>query len=265
MKRLIVAALAAAVAATIAATALGGAPPTKEPGKLIVGINPPAPGFTVGKINSDNSVSNPRGFEIDLANAIAKRLGLEVEYVNSPFTGLFRPGPKPFDFAFEQITITAERAKVVDFSTPYFDANQGVLVAKGVKPPRTRAELKQLQTCSQATTTGLDWIKTKLRPTKPPLVYQTLAAAFQAVAIGKCEAIIMDVPISASEKRTHPAKYGPLVGQIVTNEKYGALLEQGNPFKATLNAQIKALTADGTLARLQKKWFSPYPNIPVIR
>lgn len=268
MKRLIVAALVAALAASIAAVAFAGAgpAPTKEAGKLIVGINPPAAGFTVGKINSDNSISNPRGFEIDLANAIGQRLGLEVVFLNSPFTGLFRPGPKPFDFAFEQITITPQRDKVVDFSTPYFDANQGVLLAKGVKSPKNRSDLRQLQTCSQATTTGLDWIKTKLRPPKPPQVYQTLAAAFQAVAIGRCQAIVMDVPISASEKKTHPTKYGPLAGQIVTNEQYGALFEQGSPLKATIDQQLKALIANGTVGKLQKKWFGlNFGNIPVLR
>lgn len=269
VKRWMLAAAAVAVigalAVGVASARSGGAAPTKEPGKLIVGFDLPAPGFWNGTPTGD-TIRNPRGFEVELAYAIAAQLGIDkadVQFLRAPFTGLFQPGDKPFDFALEEITITPERAKVVDFSTGYFDANQGVLIAKGVARPRSIAALKRLQLCSQATTTGLRYIQTRIRPAKKALVYQTLAAAFKAVETGQCQAIIMDVPLVDSEKKRKPSAYGPVAGQIITNETYGALFEKGNPLRTNVNSAIQTLKANGTIDRLQRRWlpFTRYPSL----
>ena len=133
------------------------APPTKEPGKLIVGFDLPAPGFWNGRA-SGTTIKNPSGFEYaalegDREGSWRSR---SVEFLRSPFGGLFSPAPKKYDFAFEEVDDHAQRAKVVGFSTPYFDANQGVLIAKGLSRSRRRiADLKSLQTCAQKDTTGL--------------------------------------------------------------------------------------------------------------
>ncbi len=267
MKRLIVAVLAVALAAAVAtALARPSSPPTKTPGTLVVGLNPPAVGFQVGTLRGQNVV-NPHGFEIDLAKAIATRLGITtIKWINVPFSGLFRPGAKPFDFAFEEATITAQRKQAVDFSAPYFTANQGVLIRKGITAPKSLADLRKLQTCAQATTTGLDYIQHKLHPAKAPLIYQTTAAAFTAVETGRCDALVLDTPIVASQKKTRPNAYGPVAGQIVTNEKYGAVLEKGSKLKPQLDAAIKTLVKNGTVGRLQKKWFNlNFSKVPVLK
>src|SRR5207237_10723785 len=120
----------------------------------------------------------------------------KVQYPRAPFSGLFSPAPKKLDFAFEELTITAERAKVVSFSAPYFDANQGVLIRKGLTRPKSIAALKKLQLCAQQTTTGLAYIQHKIRPAKKPLVYSASStAAFDAVEAGKCVALPREVPV----------------------------------------------------------------------
>ena len=256
MKRLLPLVAVAALLAIPAASARQAAPPTLKAGELTVGLNPPAVGFQVGTLRG-NKVINPKGFEIDLAKAIGEKLGItKYEWINVPFTGLFRPGPKAFDFAFEEATITAQRKKAVDFSAPYFVANQGALLSTRAKAPKSLAELKQMQVCGQTATTGLDYIQTKLHPAKPPQVYQTTAAAFTAVQVGRCDAFIMDTPIVASQKKLKPSAYGPIAGQIITNESYGAVLAKGSKLKPALDQAIKALNADGTIGKLQKKWFN---------
>lgn len=244
----------------------GAAPPTKKPGTLIVGFDLPATGFVNGTA-SGNSIRNPSGFEVELANAIAKKLGLQkVEWLRSTFTGLFSPAPKKFDFALEEITITAQRQKVVDFSSPYFNANQGVLIRKGLAPPKSLADLRKLQTCAQATTTGLDYIQTKLRPDGKPRIYQTTGAAFQAVTVGQCDALVLDVPIVGAQKKAQPNNFGPVAGQIVTNEQYGALFQKANPLRPFVSKAINELTKDGTIGKLQKKWFGlNFAKVPVLR
>jgi polar amino acid transport system substrate-binding protein len=268
VKALIAVAVAGVLAAagTAAFARPEAAPPTKKPGVLTVGLNPPAVGFQVGTLRG-SKVINPKGFEIDLAKAIGAKLGIaRFSWINVPFTGLFRPGAKPFDFAFEEATITAQRKKSVDFSASYFAANQGVLIRKGITPPKSLDDLRKLQTCAQAVTTGLDYIQHRLHPQKQPLIYQTTAAAFTAVEVGRCDALVLDVPIVASQKKTKPNAYGPVAGQIVTREQYGAVLEKGSALKPQLDAAIKALTKNGTVGRLQKKWFNlNFAKVPVLR
>jgi polar amino acid transport system substrate-binding protein len=260
----IAAALGASAVVAVTASAQS-APPTKEPGKLIVGFDLPAPGFWNGRA-SGTTLKNPSGFEYELSLAIAKQLKIpKVELLRAPFGGLFSPAPKKYDFAFEEVTITAARKKVVGFSTPYFDANQGVLIRKGLAKPTRIADLKSLQTCAQKDTTGLSYIQHKLRPAKKPLVYSASStAAFDAVEAGRCDALILDVPIVVSQSNKKKGAYGGVAGQIVTNEFYGAVMEKGSKFKPFLDKAIGTLRANGTLTRLQKKWL-PFTRVPVLK
>src|SRR5919201_783798 len=200
--KLIVLAIGVALATTSAASAEQSAVPTKTPGTLTVGFDVPAPGFWNGHV-SGTTIANPTGFEAALSQAIAAKLGIKkIVYKRSPFGTLFSPAPKSFDYAMEEATITAARSKVVSFSAPYFDANQGVLIRKGLAKPKSLADLKKLQLCAQADTTGLAYIQHKLRPSKKPRVYSASStAAFDAVEAGKCDALILDVQIGASQSR----------------------------------------------------------------
>lgn len=267
MKRLLLAVAVAALVAIPAASARQAAAPTLKPGHLTVGLNPPAVGFQVGTLRG-NSVINPHGFEIDLARDIAAKLGISaanISWINIPFDTLFRPGTKPFDFAFEESTITPARAKAVDFTSSYFNANQGVLMKVGGKSPTSLAQLKALKLCAQSTTTGLDYLQHKLHATHIQ-IYNSTAAAFSAVQAGRCDAFVMDVPIIASQKKTKPSAYGPIAGQIETHEQYGGVLSKGSKLTASVSAAINALNADGTIGKLQTKWFAiDVSKIPVLK
>jgi polar amino acid transport system substrate-binding protein len=265
VKRL--AALAAASALAIALTAVAGAssPPTMHPGTLTVAFGDPAVNFANGKLRGSTYI-NPKGYEVDLAAAIATRLHLTPKWVYTPWPKLFLPGAKSFDVSFQEATITAQRKKTVDFSSSYFNANQGVLLSKRAKTPHSIADLKGLQTCAQTDTTGLFWIQQHLHPNKAPLIYQTTSAAFVAVQIGRCDALILDTPIVASEKKARPTRYGAVSGQIITHEQYGAVLKKGSKLTPVVDTQINALWKNGTIARLQKKWFNvDFSKIPVLK
>jgi len=255
----------AALAAVPAASAGPKAAPTLQPGKLIVAFGDPAVGFASGTVRG-NTVTNPRGYEVDLASAIAKKLGLRPVWMYSPWNSLFAPGTKKFDISFQEATITAQRKRTVDFTTSYLNANQGVLISKQTTPPKSLADLKKLQTCAQTNTTGLDWINTQLHPAKKPFTFPTTTAAFQAVQINRCQALILDVPIVSLERKSNPSKYGPVAGQVVTHEQYGAVLQKGSKLTPVVNTVIKALTANGTVGKLQKKWFNlNFATIPVLK
>jgi len=268
LKRLLLAVLLAALVAVPAAAAKRAAsPPTLHSGQLVVGLDPPAVGFQVGTLRGD-TVINPTGYEIDLGKAIAAKLGIpssKISWKVIPWETLFRPGAKPFDFAFEEATITAARSRVVNFSAPYFDANQGVLLKKGGTAPHSLADLKKMSLCAQSATTGLDYAQHQLHASHIQIFTKT-AAAFAALQVGRCDAFIMDVPIIASQKKTKPSAYGPVAGQIVTHEQYGAVMAKGSKLTPDVSAAIRALTENGTIAKLQQKWFAiDVSKIPVLK
>jgi polar amino acid transport system substrate-binding protein len=280
VKRLLPLLGVAALVATLAACGGGGSSPTTttgttgqgaptlKPGKLVVGFDVPAPAFWNGQL-SGTTLKHPSGFEYGLALDVAKQLGISqsnVTFLRAPFATILLAGKKPYDFAMEETTITAQRAKVIGFSSPYFDANQGVLIAKGVAKPTSINDLKSLQTCAQAATTGLDWIQHKLRPSKAPRVYSaSSSAAFDAVQSGACQALILDVPIIEAQNQKQPGAYGGVAGEINTNEGYGAVFAKDSPLIPDVSKAIQTLKSNGTIAKLTKQWFGYDPSkIPVL-
>jgi polar amino acid transport system substrate-binding protein len=260
MKRVFLAIAALTASAVIAAPAVasGTAAPTKTAGVLTVGLSLPSPGFQTGTVRGTN-VLNPKGMEVEMAKEIATKLGVKtVKFFNvSNFSNIYSPAPKPYDFALAEVTITPARAKAVAFSIPYYDANQGVLIRKGLTPqPTSIADLKNLVLCAQTGTTGADYIKTKIRPTKAALYPSTTTIMYQQVQSGRCDASVYDAPILGGQKATNPSAYGPIIGQIKTGEQYGIVFEKGSKLLPQVNTILKGWKADGTISKLAKKYLT---------
>jgi polar amino acid transport system substrate-binding protein len=245
----------AALVAVPAASARPAAAPTLQAGKLIVAYGDPNPGFVNGSVRG-STFRNPKGYEVDLAKAIAKKLHLTPVWMYSPWTGLFAPGTKKFDVSFQEATITAQRKKTVDFSATYMNANQGVLLSKQAPVPHSLADLRKLQTCAQQDTTGLQYIQDQLKPSKKPLVFPTTTALYQSAQLNRCQAVILDVPLVSLEAKSKPGAFGPVAGQIVTHEQYGAVLQKNSKLTPVIDKAITQLTKNGTIGKLQKKWFN---------
>ena len=265
MKRFLPLLAIAALVGVPAATAGRTAAPTLQPGKLIVAYGDPNPGFVNGTVRGSKFI-NPKGYEVDLAKLIAKKLGLTPVWSYSPWTGLFAPGTKKFDVSFQEATITAQRKRTVDFTSTYMNANQGVLLSKQAPVPHSIADLRKLQTCAQADTTGLDYINNQLKPDKKPLVYPTTTALYQSAQLNRCQAVILDVPLVSLERKSKPGAFGPVAGQIVTHEQYGAVLQKGSKLTSVINGVLKTFVKDGTIAELQQKWFNiNFAKVPVLK
>ena len=84
--------------------------------------------------------------------------------------------------------------------------------------------------------------------------------------INQCQALILDVPLVALEKKQNPSKFGAVAGQIATHEQYGAVLQKGSKLTPVVDGVMKQLTANGTIAKLQKKWFNlNFAAIPTLK
>jgi polar amino acid transport system substrate-binding protein len=263
---LLVLAATAAVLATAAGASdkRGEALPTRVPGALTVAVDIGTLGLAEGEIVKGKVVSSS-GFEIDLAKALADKLGVKLRVVDVPFAQLVTPGAKPFDVSIAHVTITPERAKSVDFSAPYFVVNKGVLVAPGVTPPTNLAALRKLRVCAQAATTSLDYVRTTLRPSVAPAVFPSPIDELRALTDGYCQAMIADLEILVAATRDQPGLYGTIAGQIPTHERYGAVFEKGSKLRAPVGAAMQSLAREGVVTRLATKWFgNGWDKAPVL-
>ncbi len=260
----------AIIAAAVAALAIGAgtasaqapvAPPTTvTPGVLTVGVNLPSDGFQVGSVNGTQVVF-ARGLEIGLASAIGRRLGLPVQFVNVPvFSDIVAPGPKTFDIALAQVSITAGRRQAVDFSAPYMNADQGVLLRRGLSSATTIASLKSLQLCVLRKSTGAAIVASRVKPTRPARPYADVTTLVQALETARCDAVVYDAPTLAVLAAEIPNRVGPIAGVIPTGEKYGIVLPDGSPLLPSVNSALRTLIANGNVANLTRKWLSVNPT-----
>jgi polar amino acid transport system substrate-binding protein len=233
----------------------------REAGVLTVGTQLPDPPFVLGA-NQISEISD-QGYEVEMVNEIAKRLGgLEVKWVGFPFDGLVIGKECPCDFDVNGVTIYPDRRKKVDFTAGYFKSNQGILAKKGVSVTDI-ASAKGLQYGVANQTSGQFFLANTLKPTKKPRVYPSTIAMFLALRAGQVDAVLSDVPIvlDGAKKNSEAS----VIGQFETGEDYGAVLKKDSPNTPFISKIIKDMQADGFIPGLLKKYFPTQVGIPVIK
>ncbi len=238
----------------------------KNAGGLTVGTDKPAydPWF------QDNDPTNGKGYESAVAYAVAEQLGFsadQVSWVTVPFNSSYKPGEKDFDFDINQITITPERAQVVDFSDSYFDGNQGVVALDDSEVAKATSigDLASFKLGAQTGTTSLTAARDIV---DQPSVFEDTNAAKQALLNGQVDAIIADLPTAVFISDVE-IKNSTVVGQFLDPEigpdQFGMLFGKGDPLVSCVNAALAALSADGTLKALQGQWLADYQAVPVLQ
>ena len=202
--------------------------------------------------------TKPEGFEIDMMDAIAKKLGLTMEWLPATkfdtIIPLIKQGGKA-DVGVSAFTITDERKKEIDFTKPYLNSNQGLVNRKADgKVSEDALNAKDKQVAVQSGTTGEAWVKENLpKATCVPL--DDAIQAMTGVQSGLYNAAVLDLPV-ASYLCTKSYTDLQVDLQIATGEQYGIVVSKKNvKLRKDLNAAIKALQDDGTMSTLQKKWF----------
>ncbi|MFI2199365.1 ABC transporter substrate-binding protein [Streptomyces sp. NPDC020192] len=242
---------------------------TKTSAKLTIATDEPAyePWF------KDDKPANGKGFESAVAYAVAQQLGYDenaVVWQSVPFNKAFAPGVKTFDFDINQVSISDERKKAVDFSSGYYDVRQAVIALKGSKAANAKsiADLKKLKLGAQVGTTSLDYITNVVKPTQEEAVYAKNDQAKSALKNGQVDAIVTDLPtafyITAAEV-TDAKIVGQFENQGGTPEQFGLVLDKGSALTPCVSGAVDALRKDGTLARLEKQWLSDAVDAPVLK
>ncbi|KRD15593.1 MULTISPECIES: ABC transporter substrate-binding protein [unclassified Streptomyces] len=242
---------------------------TETPGKLTIATDEPAyePWF------KDDKPTNGEGFESAVAYAVAGQLGYgknAVVWQSVPFNKAFAPGEKTFDFDINQVSISDERKKAVDFSSGYYDVRQAVVALKGSKAAGVTgvAGLRGLKLGAQVGTTSLDTIDDVVKPTRQAAVYAKNDQAKSALKNGQVDAIVVDLPtafyITAAEVTD-----AEIVGQFENRggapEQFGLVLDKGSALTGCVSGAVDALRKDGTLARIEQRWLSDAVDAPVLK
>ncbi|MFJ8080327.1 transporter substrate-binding domain-containing protein [Streptomyces sp. NPDC096205] len=200
-----------------------------------------------------------QGFDVSLIDLVADDLGVKQQILDTPFenfkTGAFLNSGE-CDLAAAGMTITAERKKNVDFSDPYFDATQAVLVDKksGIK---SFADLKGRKVGAQAQTTGEDYAKSK---GLDPVSFESSDAVINGLRTGQVEAVVIDYPVVQGwlKDKANAAAF-QVAEQINTGEQYGFTVKKGNAkLLAAINKALAEAKSDGTYKKLYEQWIGPY-------
>ncbi|MCC5478069.1 ABC transporter substrate-binding protein [Streptomyces barringtoniae] len=242
---------------------------TKASGKLTIATDEPAyePWF------NDDKPANGRGFESAVAYAVARQLGYgksAVVWQSVPFNKAFAPGVKSFDFDINQVSISAERKKAVDFSSGYYDVRQAVIALKGGKAAKATsiADLRDLKLGAQVGTTSLNYISDLVKPSQQAAAYSRNDQAVSALKNGQVDAIVTDLPTAfyvTSAQVTNARIVGQFENQGGTPEQFGLVLDKGSGLTSCVTSAVDALRKDGTLAKLEKQWLSDAVDAPVLK
>jgi polar amino acid transport system substrate-binding protein len=219
-------------------------------GTLTVETTLPAQGWW----NGTTPESIKSGYEYCMAAELANMAGLSsVTVKNVSFDQLVAGNTNNFDIALAEITITDERAKVVDFSVSYFDSNIGVLVKKGADV--TEDNITSKKCAAYSGTTSVPFIQDKLKCSDSK-IYPDSQTLYQSVLSGQSDAAFLDTAIVLAEAKATGGQLA-VVGQYETGEHYGALFPKGSANEDEFNKGIQTLIDDGTLDRLSKTYLGP--------
>jgi glutamine transport system substrate-binding protein len=200
------------------------------------------------------------GFDVELWDALAKEIGVEYKLQPMDFNGII-PGlqTKQLDVGIAGMTIKPERAEVVDFSDPYYDAGLLILVRNDTTDIAAIEDLKGKVVSTKLGTTSEDFAK-KNAAAKEVKLFPNNDAMFLELMSGGADAVIFDSPVIAESMRTAGQGQVKVVGPLYMGQSYGIAFPKGSELVPKVNAALKQLREDGTYNALYRKWFNTDPK-----
>ena len=253
--------------AAVSSTCKSGQLPTLTKGYLTIATDDPAysPWF------DNNTPSNGKGYESAVAYAVAQKLGYgtkRVKWVKASFDSVIQPGAKNFDFDINEVSITPERAKAVDFSSGYYDVTQALVTVKGsgIEKVKKIADLANAKLGAAVGTTSYRTITDLIKPKVTPAVYDTNDLAVAALKSGAIKGLILDLPTAFYIAATvDGAQLAGQFGAVAGGEQFGLVLNKGSKLTGCVTAAVDALRGNGRLKTIEKKWLAQTGGAPFIK
>jgi len=204
----------------------------------------------------------PVGFDIDLMREVGERAGFTPEFQNVTFDGIIPGlGNNLYDAAISAMTITPEREEAVDFSDPYFNADQSLLVLAG-SGILSVDDLAGTVVGVQLGTTGASQAEEYQAAGQIGEVrtFDTIEDAFAALENGQVDAVINDLPVSQDRANGSDGRL-EIVETIPTGEQYGIAFPQGSELVEPANQALEQIKQDGTYAEIYERWIGVPPEV----
>ena len=189
--------------------------------------------------------------------------------MKAPFNAVIQPGKKSYDFDINEVSITPERAKAVDFSAGYYDVAQAIVTVAGSKIAKAKniKDLANAKLGAAVGTTSYTTITSVIKPKVKAAVYDTNDVATQALINGQIDGLVLDLP-TAFYVAYVQLKKGAIVGQFAAKaggEQFGLVLTKESPLTSCVSKAVAALRANGTLKAIATKWLSSSAGVPVLK
>ncbi len=237
------------------------------PGKLTVGTGDPV--YPPWMLNNDPA--SGEGFENGLVYALAEEMGFDREdvvWIGQSFDEAIAPGPKPYDFAIQQISVTEARSEVVTFSSVYYQPDKAVVALPDspVVGASSFAELRQARWGATVGTTDLDYLENILGISNVA-VYDDQAGTFQALQGGLIDATVVALPTAlyVTAVQVPEAKITALLPADENDRGHGLLFEKDNPLVEWVNEALAAVIERGVVEELIQTYLVGDETIPEIR
>lgn len=259
MKRVVLAVIAVALGllsigalpASSAPTATAPAAPRADgiPSTLRVGTEGVYPPFSFH--NADNQLT---GFDIDVMNEIGKRLGVKVEYVETPWDAMFAAlQAKRFDLVANQVTFNEERNALYDLSEPYVETTGVLVVRKDETDIKTLADLKGKRAAENITS---NWAQVAKDNGATVVGVDDMSLAITNLEQGRVDALVNDELAIRSYLRSRPDADVKVVAKTDDVSKSVLAARKDSGYLPQLNATITAMKSDGTMKRIYDKYFT---------
>ncbi|MBW1713888.1 MAG: basic amino acid ABC transporter substrate-binding protein [Deltaproteobacteria bacterium] len=221
----------------------------KARGVLVIGTDATYPPFEY--VDKEGKIV---GAEIDLGNELARRLGLKAKFINTAWDGIFPAlNGKKFDVIISSVSITPKRQEAYDFSVPYKDSAQIVVVAKDNQDIKTKADLKGKKVGVQIGTTSEKEAK-KVGGVGEVKAYSTFTEPFMELAFGRIDAIIINKAVAAVFINRYPEKF-KTTGEPFLIKKQGVVIRKGEKeLKEAIDKALKEMLDDGWIKKLREKY-----------
>lgn len=239
--------------------------------RLVVMTDLPAPGFWSN--TADTAGDEPVGFEHEIAALLAERFGLELVIVDAPFTDIVAGRLGDADLAIAQISVTSERAEMIDFSVPYYRTDSAVIGRIGAELTDLKTA-RELRWVAEAGSTQDGVIAEEVRPDAAHLGVTSALGAAQLILDGEADVALVDLPTAFAVVRQLDPEGVLLdvIAAVATGESYAVAVpkDASSDNLEVLDAALRALEADGTLAELIDTWLIPLygtdpADLPIIR
>jgi lysine-arginine-ornithine-binding protein len=206
----------------------------------------------------DTKAGKAVGFDVDIANLIAKKLGVKADIMTTDWGGIIPAlETHKFDVIISAMTITEDRKKEIDFSIPYYDSGQIIAVRKSNNSIKGPEDLVGKTVGTQMGTTG-DFAVQKIKGAIDK-TYPDIQLAFADLELGRLDAVVNDLPVTAFYSKGH--KDIKLVGKLLTVEHYGiAFRKNDTELRDAVNKILEEIKADGEYDQIYEKWFGKKPE-----